>query len=401
MRKIKVLVITHTFPTKHNPVAAIFLLNQLKELKRYCDIKVIFPYAYVPKIKTLNPYLNYSDVPSKERIEGIEVYHPKYFMFPRVGLVHKFLNIFAVMESIFSYFSSREVIDHLMRGWKPDVIHLHGTVSEGMEGIRAKREYRKPLLITTYGEDITKYAKLPVSGSVSKRILKEADAIICQSHFLKREIEALGIHKPFFIIPMGALISHFRPENKTLVRKRLHIPVDKKIILFVGHLVARKGAEYLIRAMDEIIRKEKDAQCYIIGKGPLGESLRELAKELHLTDQIIFLGQKEHKEVAQYMKACDVFVLPSLNEGLPVVVCEALACGKPVVATRVAGTPELVDKDVGYLVEPKDVKDLAEKITLALNRKWETKKLLKRAKEFSVPASAQKVMGVYERFVRR
>ena len=200
---------------------------------------------------------------------------------------------------------------------------------------------------------------------------------------------------------MGALISHFRPENKTLVRKRLHIPVDKKIILFVGHLVARKGAEYLIRAMDEIIRKEKDAQCYIIGKGPLGESLRELAKELHLTDQIIFLGQKEHKEVAQYMKACDVFVLPSLNEGLPVVVCEALACGKPVVATRVAGTPELVDKDVGYLVEPKDVKDLAEKITLALNRKWETKKLLKRAKEFSVPASAQKVMRVYERFVRR
>ena len=99
------------------------------------------------------------------------------------------------------------------------------------------------------------------------------------------------------------------------------------------------------------------------------------------------------------MNACDIFVLPSLNEGLPVVLGEALACGKPVVATKVAGTPELVNNDVGYLVNPKDVNALAEKILLALNKKWEKEKLLKRAQEFSVTKSVRKLIKVYRGFL--
>ena len=101
------------------------------------------------------------------------------------------------------------------------------------------------------------------------------------------------------------------------------------------------------------------------------------------------------------MNACDILVLPSLNEGLPVVLCEALACGKPVVATRVAGTPELVNSDVGHLVEPKDVDDLANKILLALNKKWRKDVLIKRGKEFSVDRSAKKLLEVYGIFLKK
>ena len=115
---------------------------------------------------------------------------------------------------------------------------------------------------------------------------------------------------------------------------------------------------------------------------------------------IKFLGQKVNDEIAPYMNACDVFALPSLNEGLPVVLCEALACGKPVVATNVAGTPELVNNDAGYLVKPKDEAELAEKIQLALNKKWNVKKMLERAKKFSVPVSAGKVAVVYNRLLK-
>ena len=96
------------------------------------------------------------------------------------------------------------------------------------------------------------------------------------------------------------------------------------------------------------------------------------------------------------MNACDVLVLPSLNEGLPNVLSEAMACGKPVVATNVAGAPELVNNEVGYLVKPKDENDLSQKILLALNKKWRETKLLNRAKQFSVDNSIRKLMELYK-----
>src|SRR3989344_1282048 len=108
-RKLRVLVLTHTFPTKHNPIASIFLLNQLDELKKFCDITVIYPHAYVPKTKLFNPYHRFSDVPNIEKVNGIAVYHPKYLMIPRIGFGTRFLNIYLSIESVFSYLSSRKL----------------------------------------------------------------------------------------------------------------------------------------------------------------------------------------------------------------------------------------------------------------------------------------------------
>src|SRR3989338_1736673 len=105
-RKIKVLIITHTFPTGFNKIGGIFLLNQLEELKQYCDIKVIFPHGYVPKIKFLNQYHRFSNIPKFEKVKGIEVYHPKYLMIPRIGFRLKLLNFYIPIESFFSYLSS-------------------------------------------------------------------------------------------------------------------------------------------------------------------------------------------------------------------------------------------------------------------------------------------------------
>ena len=112
-RKIKVLIITYAFPTKYNPIAAIFILNQLRELKKHCDIKVLFPHAYVPKIGFFNPYYRFSKIKKKEIVDGIEVYHPKYFMIPRLSFLTKFLNIFLVFETFFSYLASKKVADKI------------------------------------------------------------------------------------------------------------------------------------------------------------------------------------------------------------------------------------------------------------------------------------------------
>lgn len=401
VKKIKLLIMTHTFPTKYNPIAAVFLLNQLKELKKYCDIRIIFPYGYVPQIKIFNPYYRFSKIPSEEKVEGIAVYHPKYLMIPRMMFGTRFLNLYLSIESIFSYLSSRKIADKIVEEWNPDILHMHGSLSEGWLAKRLKRKYKKPLLITVYGEDITRLSKEMLSSQITRSNLNEADAIICQSRFLRREIEGIGVkNKKFFIIPMGAEFGIFKPKDKHKARKLLNLPKGKKIILFVGHLVPRKGVEYLIRAMKIALGKDNNIFCCIVGTDHMKGYLQSLASELGLDKSIVFTGQKIHEEIAHYMSACDILVLPSLNEGLPVVLCEALACGKPVVATKVAGTPELVNNNVGYLVKPKDGRDLAEKIGLALERKWDIKKILERANQFSTAESAKKLVNVYRSYLK-
>ena len=278
---------------------------------------------------------------------------------------------------------------------------MHGALSESLLAVHLKRKYNKPLIVTLYGEDVNRFAKQFPSKYLTKFALINSDAIICQSSFLKNGVYNVGIKdNEFFIIPMGALLSKFKPRDKYNARKMLGLPSNKKMILFVGHLFTRKGVEYLIRAVNIIKEKDKKVLCCVIGSGHLENDLKRLSQDLGLSNYIRFLGEKKRDDIPFYMNACDVFVLPSLSEGLPVVLCEALACGKPVVATRVAGTPELINKDVGFLVEPKDVDALAEKITSSLNKRWDKNKLIKRAKEFSVTNSAKKVLNVYKSFLK-
>jgi glycosyltransferase involved in cell wall biosynthesis len=269
-------------------------------------------------------------------------------------------------------------------------------IPDGTIAVKCKKRYNKPLVVTLHGEDITKYSKMLFLKSLSKFILKRCDKIICVSKSLKNEIYKTNLSKKDIeIIPSGYNIERFRPLDTKKCRKILDLPENKTIILFVGHLIERKGIMYLIKALKILSEKNKEFLCYIVGRGVLEKSLKLMTSQLQLKNKVIFAGQKNPDEIPIWMNACDVLVLPSLNEGLPNVLSEAMACGKPVVATNVAGTPELVTKDVGLLVKPKNVNDLAKKITLALNKKWDKGKLLKRAREFSVTNSVKKLIDIY------
>lgn len=398
IKKRKILVITLSFPTKVNQAAGVFILNQLEYLKKYYDIKVIAPYPYAPPFKFLKSH-KFSKIPFKEKMNGIEVYRPRYLMFPRNKLTFKFINIILIIETFFSLRKSKNTINSLAKRWDFDIIHAHGFVPDSIIAVKCKKKYNKPLAITLHGEDITKYSKMLFLKYLSKFVLKKCDKIICVSKSLKNEIYQTNLSKKQIeVIPSGYNVRRFRRIDMKKCRKLLNLSENKKIILFIGHLVERKGIVYLIRALKILSRKNKDFLCYIVGKGILEKKLKSIASELDIENKIIFVGEKSPDEIPLWTNACDILVLPSLNEGLPNVISEALACEKPVVATNVSGTPELVNKDVGYLVRPKDINDLANKIILALNRKWNKEKLLKRAQEFSVTRSVEKLREVYKKF---
>ena len=126
---------------------------------------------------------------------------------------------------------------------------------------------------------------------------------------------------------------------------------------FVGRLIANKGPQYLIEAAPALLTTCPHAEIVIVGDGPMKPALEARAQTLGIQDKVTFLGAR--RDVADVLRGCDVFVRPSLMEGMPLTVLEAMACGVPVIATPVGGTPEVVEHEyTGLLVPPTDVGEL-------------------------------------------
>ena len=164
----------------------------------------------------------------------------------------------------------------------------------------------------------------------------------------------------------------------------------------MGNLELIKGHKYLIEAIESVIRRRKDVLCLIVGNGELKNELEKQIKWLELNEYVKLVGTKPHDKIPFWMNACDVFVLPSLRESFGIVQIEAMACGKPVVATYNGGSEEIVtSEDCGFLVEPANPKELAEKILIALDKEWDNEKIRKHAEMFRWIDIAKEIIMVY------
>ena len=142
------------------------------------------------------------------------------------------------------------------------------------------------------------------------------------------------------------------------MRRRLSLPQDRLQILFVGLLAPVKGLDILIEALRLV--GDGEADCLLVGTGPMEEQLRRAAAAAGIAERVRFVGAQPSGEIPAWLNAADLLVLPSLSEGRPNVVVEAQACGLPVLATRVGGTPELIEHgETGLLVESGDPEALA------------------------------------------
>ncbi|WP_234970377.1 glycosyltransferase family 4 protein [Methanohalophilus halophilus] len=279
-----------------------------------------------------------------------------------------------------------------------DIIHSHFTWSSGYVGAKLKEKYNVPFVVTAHGFDIY---LLPFKDEEWKEkieyVLNSADHIITVSKSNLRCIEKLNVRSPVSQIPNGFNSNLFYPRDPIKCRKYLNLPLDKKIIVSVGNLVEVKGHKYLIQSIKSMVESRSDIQCYIVGWGRLDKKLRKLIDKLGLRNHVKLVGGKPHNEIPYWMNACDLFVLPSLRESFGVVQIEALACGKPVVATHNGGSEEIiVSEDYGILVEPGNYDDLSKKIDLALNKKWDTKSILNYSNKFKWDIVAAEVHQIYE-----
>jgi len=276
------------------------------------------------------------------------------FYIHRVGVINK-----RILE--FASFSINAFI--VLRRIKPDLIHVQSILMV-LHALLIRTLLRKPVVVSGRGSDI--YLASGFDKFIYKLTLARVDAVTAQTNDMKGAIQRL-CPRDIFIIPNGVDIDRFSRISKEKAQTELNMKGNEKILLFVGRLNLIKGVRYLIEAADIIKQKCENARLLIVGDGEERQNLEELARKLNLSQYISFIGQVPHETVAEYMAASDLFILPSLSEGFPVTILEAMAAGLPIVTTGVRGMPEIVKEgENGFLVEPQNPKQIAEKALLLL-----------------------------------
>ncbi|AKB17634.1 MULTISPECIES: glycosyltransferase [unclassified Methanosarcina] len=198
------------------------------------------------------------------------------------------------------------------------------------------------------------------------------------------------------LIPNGIDPKKFKVMDKTACRITLGLPLDKLIVLSVGNLVDEKGHQYFIKAARDIVQSRKDILCIIIGTGNLRKKLDKQIKDDGLEENFKLVGVKPHSEIPIWMNACDIFVFPSLVESFGTAQIEAMACGKPIVATYNGGSEGIIiSSDYGLLCETANSSKLAENILKAINKSWNKEDIVRYSKQFSWENIAKKTISIY------
>ncbi|AEH25445.1 glycosyl transferase, group 1 [Pyrococcus yayanosii CH1] len=206
---------------------------------------------------------------------------------------------------------------------------------------------------------------------IRRYILSEASKIIALSGYWKRQLLQIdGLQSEKVVVVYNFIdIERFKGYNKLECRKKLGLPLDKKIIVSIGRLEPEKGLEYLIEAVSMIVKNRNDILCVIIGDGTLKEHLERYTQSLGLKSYIKFVGLRPPEEIPIWLTAADILVLPSLRESFGIVQIEAMACGRPVIASKNGASEKIIISDeYGLLSEPANPEDLMERILEGLEK---------------------------------
>jgi len=241
----------------------------------------------------------------------------------------------------------------------PDLVHAQSLIF-AIPACISKKMLKIPYVVWGQGSDV--YLHNWFMKLVSKTIIINADSVIALTKDMKRVLQEI-YSRDIEVVPNGIDIE----ECQNRPHEHESVSPEKKII-FVGRLNPVKGVPSLLRAMKIVCEVLPDAKLIIVGDGEEREDLESLADSLGIRDRVDFVGRVPHERIPDYLCKADIFVLPSVSEGFGIVILEAMACGLPIVATRVGGVPDIIEEGVnGFLVESGDFPEMANKILFLLD----------------------------------
>jgi glycosyltransferase involved in cell wall biosynthesis len=351
---MRILAITNLYPNPLQPHRATFNRHQFRLLNDLHPIRVIAPIAWTDEWRALRS--GGEPLPSSRQVilDGLTVEHPRYLFPPKIG------------RRWYGHcyeWSVRRTVRRIAEQFQPDLLFAPWAYPDGWSVVRMGRELKLPVVVRVHGSDIKLLDQFPARKRLTSEAVTQADGVVAVSQDLAVELERLGADpKTIQVMYDGVDGSQFFPGSQQDARLQLKLPLDRRIVLFVGNLVPVKGVDVLLRAMAELKDFESPHHLALVGDGGLRPYLTSLAQTLGIADRTTFVGSIPHSELGKWYRAANLFVLPSHSEGVPNVVLEAAACGCPWIATRVGGLPEIAHLGQGRLVPPNDPHALAEAI---------------------------------------
>jgi L-malate glycosyltransferase len=246
---------------------------------------------------------------------------------------------------------------------KLDLLHVHYAVPHAVCAVLAKQMLDDNIKIVTtlHGTDITVLGYDPSLSEMIKFGIEKSDAVTAVSHQLKKDTEQL-LKTRKEIIPVHNFVDeriYYRRDNNSELKQTYGIQEDEKVIVHISNFRPVKRIQDVIKAFS-LIRKEMPSKLLLIGNGPELTVACELVREHNIEDDVLFLGKQEN--VGELFSICDLKLLLSEKESFGLVLLEAMACGVPVIGTRIGGIPEvIVDGETGYMVEVGDTDSVADK----------------------------------------
>ena len=362
---MRILTFTSLFPTSVDPTYGIFIYQRSAHLAQRPgnEVVVVSPVPWVPKWLKLRRWRATSEVPSQEEIGGLSVHHPRYLLLPKISMP---------FHALLMFLGSLARVRSLNRSAKIDCIDAHFVYPDGLAAILLGKILSVPVTISARGTDINLYPSFKLIRPMIRWTLSQADSVIAVSGALKESMVKLGVNPgKIRVIPNGVDAKRFHLMDREEAKRKLSLLPESSLLVSVGALILLKGHLTLIRAFARIAPRHPALQLYILGEGPLRSVLDSLVRELNLQDRVRLPGKRPNDELPQWFNAAEVSLLTSSREGWPNVVTESLACGTPVVATRVGGVPEILHSQEFGIVVDQTVDSVADAIERALSKKWD------------------------------
>jgi teichuronic acid biosynthesis glycosyltransferase TuaC len=372
---MNVLTYTSLFPNSEMPEHGIFVARRMAAFAEVTEhrVEVVAPVPYFPPfIPAPARWKAWARVPGSETRDGLRVRHPRYLNPPVVGMRH-YGRLMAA--------GTGATLARLLAGeFKFDVIDAHFAYPDGYAALRIAEKLERPVVVSARGADVYRNNKFPSIVPLLREVTARAARFIAVSRELADDLVALGAPPDkVHVIPNGIDSNVFHPVDREEARRALGLDPRDRWLVVVASLSPHKGHRFVIEALRGTglgrVRAERIKVAFI-GQGRERETLLAEVEAAGMGDIIKFVGQVAPPQLKHWYSAAELKVLASTQEGSANALLEALACGVPVVASRIGENGAAVrEGENGYLIHLRDVAGLGRAIEASLARRWDRERI--------------------------
>jgi teichuronic acid biosynthesis glycosyltransferase TuaC len=355
----RIALVTPMLPVPHDPSSGRYIYEIALALSKVAQVKVFLEKLRYPRLPGIRPKTYfYGELDAHYTLEGIDVQALSYPGVP--GLT----------RAINGRMAARVLLPQV-RTFRPDIVLAYWVYPDGDAAVRVASALQVPCVVGALGSDI--HVRSGVSNLLTRRVIARCQALLTVSEAMRQYTikQFGGDPQRIHTIINGFNTAVFKPLAQSQARQALNLAHDEQLIVFVGRLVKEKGLAELLQAFNALAAEQPKLRLAVLGDGQMRTEFAAMVAASPHGQAVRILGAVSHAQVAQWIAASDLLTLPSWSEGYPNVVVEALACGRPVVATDVGGIPEIVDDSCGMLVPIKDAQALQQALAKTLAKPWD------------------------------